>query len=191
LLGEKFSHFLDKPLSPLARVFPFNPNFITFLGMIITASSAFLIPVSLFWGGVIILLGGVFDMLDGIIARVNGKVTRFGALLDSTLDRIADGLIFFGIALYFFKISDDLALCFNLLCMIASFLISYVRARAEGIGVSCKIGIIERPERLIFLAFGCLTESLYPVIIILTVLSWITVIQRIIYVKKQLKNLPG
>jgi phosphatidylglycerophosphate synthase len=74
--------------------------------------------------------------------------------------------------------------------MIASFLISYVRARAEGVKVPCNVGIIERPERLIFLAFGCLTGILYHVLIILTLLSWITVIQRIFYVKRQLKDLP-
>ncbi len=78
----------------------------------------------------------------------------------------------------------------TILCMIASYLISYVRARAEGIGVSCNVGIIERPERLIFLAFGCLTNLIYPVLIVLTTLSWITVIQRILHARKQIKYLP-
>lgn len=190
MLSEKFSHLLDKPLTPLAKALPVSPNFITFIGMLITSSSGFFIPKSLLWGGLIILAGGAFDLLDGIVARVNNKVSRFGALLDSTFDRIADGFIFLGISLYFFYHLDENALIITLLCMIASFLISYVRARAEGVGVSCNIGIIERPERLIFLAFGCLTGILYPVLIILTILSWITVIQRIFYVKRQFKDLP-
>jgi len=190
LLSEKFSHFLDKPLTPLAKALPVNPNIITFIGMLVTASSGFIIPFNLFLGGIFILAGGAFDLIDGIVARVNGRATKFGALLDSTLDRIADGFIFLGIVWYFFRINQDVAMIIAILCMIASFLISYVRARAEGIGVSCNVGIIERPERLIFLAFGCLTGLIYSILIVLTVLSWITVIQRILYARKQIKYLP-
>ncbi|GAQ94822.1 CDP-diacylglycerol--glycerol-3-phosphate 3-phosphatidyltransferase [Thermodesulfovibrio aggregans] len=190
MLSEKFSHFLDRPLAPLARALPINPNIITFIGMLITSSSGFVIPFNLFLGGIFILAGGAFDLIDGIVARVNGRVTRFGALLDSTLDRIADGFIFLGIAWYFFRFNHEVALLITILCMIASYLISYVRARAEGIGVSCNVGIIERPERLIFLAFGCLTNLIYPVLIVLTTLSWITVIQRILHARKQIKYLP-
>lgn len=190
MLSEKFSHSLDKSLAPIAKFFPVNPNIITVIGMIITSLSGFIIPINLFWGGIFILLGGAFDLIDGIIARVNGRTTKFGALLDSTLDRIADGFIFLGIGWHFFNINDINAFILNLICMIASFLISYVRARAEGLGVSCNIGIIERPERLIIIAFGCLSNLLFYVIIALTILSWITVAQRILHVKKKLKDLP-
>lgn len=190
MLSEKFSHFLDKPLTPLAKAFPINPNIITFIGMILTSISGFIIPFNLFLGGIFILIGGLFDLLDGILARVNGRVTRFGALFDSTLDRIADGFIFLGISWYFFRINNTEAFLITLLCMIASYLISYVRARAEGLGVSCNIGIIERPERLVFLAFGCITTFLYYAVFVLALLSWITVVQRILYVRKKLKNLP-
>lgn len=189
MLSEKFSHFLDKPLSPLAKAFPVNPNIITFIGMIITSSSGFVIPFNLFLGGILILVGGVFDLIDGIVARVNGRTTKFGALFDSTLDRVADGFIFLGIVWHFFNTNDDIALYLTILCMIASFLISYVRARAEGLGISCNVGIIERPERLIFLAFGCLTGFLFPILLVLTILSWTTVIQRIFHAKKQFNNL--
>lgn len=190
MLSEKFSHFLDKPLRPLAKALPVNPNIITFLGMLITSSTVFVIPFNLFLGGIVILAGGLFDLIDGIVARVNGRETKFGALLDSSLDRIADGFIFMGILLHYFYLFDEKALVITLLCMIASFLISYIRARAEGIGISCKIGIIERPERLILLAIGCLSSYLYYVLIVLTVLSWITVFQRIIHVRMKLKGLP-
>ncbi|MEN2985535.1 MAG: CDP-alcohol phosphatidyltransferase family protein [Thermodesulfovibrionaceae bacterium] len=176
---------MDKPLTPLARVLSINPNILTFIGMIITSTGGIIIPHNLFVGGLVILLGGFFDLLDGVVARVNGRVTKFGALLDSTLDRIADGFIFLGIVYYYFKKNDSEGIIISLLCMIASFLISYIRARAEGVGLQCKVGIIERPERLIFISFGCITSLLYPVLIILSVLSWITVLQRIFYVKKQ------
>lgn len=190
MLGEKFSHSLDKPLAPLAKALQINPNILTFIGMVITSCSGFIIPISVFWGGVFILVGGAFDLIDGVVSRVNGRVTKFGALLDSTLDRIADGFIFLGIAWHFFIIYNNLAFLFTLLCMIASFLISYIRAKAEGTGVSCKVGIIERPERIIILAIGCLTDFLYTAILILTLLSWITVVQRFLHVKNKLKGLP-
>jgi len=190
LLSEKFSHFLDKPLTPLAKAFPINPNIITFLGMIITSSTAFIIPVNLLLGGLFILAGGLFDLLDGIFARVNGRASKFGALFDSSLDRIADGFIFFGITWHYFITQNDTAFLITLLCMIASFLISYVRARAEGLGVSCNVGLIERPERLIFLAVGCMANILFYILLALTILSWITVIQRLLHVKKTLKMLP-
>ncbi len=189
MLSEKFSHFLDKPLTPLAKALPVNPNIITFVGMIITSSSGFIIPSNLVIGGILILLGGVFDLLDGIIARVNGRATKFGALFDSTLDRIADGFIFLGIIWYFEKINDEYGLIFSITGMIASFLISYIRARAESLGVSCNIGLIERPERLILLGIGCLTSFIFTAIAVLTILSWITVIQRIMHAKNSLKNL--
>ena len=189
MLSEKFSHLLDKPLAPLARAFPVNPNIITFIGMIITSSSAFVIPFNLFLGGILILVGGAFDLFDGILARVNGRVTKFGALLDSIFDRVSDGFIFIGIAWYFFKNIDIEAFIVTLLCMVASFLISYVRARSEGLGISCNVGIIERPERVILLAFGCITSFVYHTLLLLTLLSWITVFQRIFFVKKHLKSL--
>lgn len=190
MLSEKFSQILDKPLTPIAKAFPINPNIVTFIGMVITSLSGFIIPFNLLLGGLFIIIGGAFDLLDGILARVNGRTSKFGALLDSTLDRIADGFIFFGIILYFYIRSDILALIFTLLCLIASFLISYIRARAEALGVSCKIGIIERPERLILLAFGCISSLMSQTIIALTILSWFTVFQRIFHVRKKLKNLP-
>ncbi len=190
MLSEKFSHFLDKPLTPLAKAIPINPNIITFIGMLITSASGFIIPFNLFWGGIFILLGSTFDLLDGVLARVNGRASRFGALLDSTLDRIGDGFIFLGIACFFYRYNQTEAFIVTILCMISSYLISYVRARAEGLGVSCNIGIIERPERLIFLAFGCLSTYLYFSVFILNLLSWITVLQRIYHVRKKLKKLP-
>lgn len=188
MLSEKFSHLLDKPLAPIAKAFPINPNLLTLLGMLITSSSALVIPNSLFWGGILVLFGGAFDMIDGLMARVNGRATKFGALLDSTLDRIADGFIFVGVGWYFFRSQDEIALLVTFLCMVSSFLISYIRARAEGLGISCNVGLIERPERILFLAFGCLTGWLFLTVTILTILSIVTVIQRMIHVKRGLEN---
>lgn len=188
MLSVKFSRILDKPLAPVAKALSLRPNTITVLGMLITSSSAIVIPVNLFLGGLIILIGGAFDLLDGILARVNSTKTKFGAFLDSSLDRVADGFIFLGLCLYFLRQEDNLAIGVTILGLIASLTISYVRARAEGLGATCNVGLIERPERLILLSFGCLTSLIWPVIVIVAALSWITVLQRILHVRKKLTD---
>jgi phosphatidylglycerophosphate synthase len=186
MLSEKFRHILDKPLAPLIAKLPISPNAVTVLGMFITSSSVFIIPVNLFWGGLVILLGGAFDLLDGIVARMNDRKTKFGAFLDSSLDRVADGFVFMGLCWFFLKTGHNLALLLTVFGLVASLVISYIRARAEGLGAECRVGLIERPERLILIAFGCLTGLIWPVIVVLTVLSWITVLQRIFHVRGQL-----
>ena len=188
MLSEKFSHVLDKPLAPIAGALSLNPNTVTILGMIIISSSAFIIPVNLFLGGLVILFGAAFDLMDGVIARINKRKTKFGAFLDSSLDRMGDGFIFFGLCWYFINQEHHLALGVTILGLIASLVISYVRARAESLGTTCSAGIIERPERLILIVFGCLTHLIWPVMIVLTFLSWITVLQRILHVRKNLAD---
>lgn len=186
MLSEKFGRILDKPLAPLAANLPISPNAVTVLGMFITSSSVFIIPVNLFLGGLVILLGGAFDLVDGLIARLNDRKTKLGAFLDSSLDRVADGFIFLGICWHFMNKGQNLALLVTVLALIASLVISYTRARAEGLGLECKVGLIERPERLILIAFGCLTGLIWPVLVVLTILSWATVLQRIFHVRSQL-----
>ncbi|HDQ41108.1 MAG TPA: CDP-alcohol phosphatidyltransferase family protein [Desulfonatronum sp.] len=186
MLSEKLGHILDKPLAPLARALPVHPNLVTILGMLIASSSAVILPKSLFLGGLAILAGGACDLLDGIIARVNGKKTDFGAFLDSTLDRVADGFIFFGLAWRFLLQGEHVALLTTVLALIASLVISYARARAEAVGSSCRVGIMERPERILLIALGCITTYIWPAVLIVAALSWATVVQRILHVRKQL-----
>jgi len=188
LLSAWFGHILDKPLSSLAKRIPFNPNVITIAGLFVIAVAAIVIPVHRIVGGLLILAGGFFDMLDGIIARTNGKRTRFGAFLDSTLDRYADSMLFIGVSWYFYTIGS---LTGALLCiggLVGSLTTSYARARAEGLGIDCKVGLLERPERVVLLAVGCLTGLLYPVVVLIFILSHFTVIQRIVHVYRQLRG---
>ena len=127
-------------------------------------------------------------MLDGIVARTNGKSTRFGALLDSTLDRYSDSFIFIAIAWFFFDRNNLAGVMLSIGSLVGAFVISYVRARAEGIGIECAVGIMERPERVVLLAFGCITGWLFPVIVLLFLLSHITAVQRILHVRKMTKH---
>lgn len=144
-----------------------------------------MIPRHLQAGGLLILLGGFFDMFDGVVARTNGKASRFGALLDSTLDRFSDASLLIGSAWYFFVQDHMLGVGLSAGTLVGALLVSYVRARAEGLGLSCHVGIMERPERIVLLAAGCLTEWMLPVMILLFAFSHITVFQRVLHVYRQ------
>ncbi len=187
MISAKLGHFLDKPFTPIAKRISISPNILTITGFLITVLAALSIPFSLLSGGLLILLGGFFDMLDGIVARTNGKSTKFGALLDSTLDRYSDSFIFIAVAWYFFDKNNLAGVVLAVLSLVGALLISYVRARAEGIDIECNIGLMERPERVVLLALGCITEWLFAIIIILALLTHATVIQRLWHVYRMIK----
>ena len=188
MLSARFGHFLDIPLRPVAKRIPFSPNILTIIGFLITVVAALIIPYNIRLGGIVILIGGMFDMLDGIVARTGGKVTRFGAFLDSVLDRYSDAFIFLAIAYYLAAKGDHNGAFLSLGTLVGAFLISYARARAEGLGESCHTGIMERPERIILLIFATITGWIVPVLWIMLVLTHITVVQRIYYVWRLMRQ---
>jgi phosphatidylglycerophosphate synthase len=187
MLGDKFGHFLDKPLGPIAKSIPVAPNILTIAGFLVTIIAAIVIPINLRLGGILVLFGGVFDMLDGIVARTSGRTSKFGAFLDSVLDRYSDAFIFLSVTWYFAERGRTTGALISLGTLVGAFLISYVRARAEGLGEECHTGIMERPERIVLLAFAAITGWLIPVLWIMLVLTHITVIQRIYHVWRKLK----
>ena len=175
-------------------------NILTILGFIlIIIASFFIISNNLVIGGIFLLISSTFDMLDGSIARASKTTSLFGAFLDSTLDRISEFLIFSSILIYYL-INDSKTSNSNIIPIIlcitsigTSFLVSYTRARAEGLHIKCTVGIFTRAERIIVLFLGIM---LSPIVIIdtivvslaiITILSFITVIQRIIYTQKHLE----
>jgi phosphatidylglycerophosphate synthase len=184
MLSGNLGHFLDKPLSSLAKRMNVNPNVLTITGFLFTTAAAVTIPVNLFLGGILVLAGGFFDMFDGIVARVNNRATKFGAFLDSVLDRYSDAFLFLGVAWYFHKGGSMTGVFLSLGTMIGALLTSYTRARAEGLGKDCHVGLMERPERVILLAFAALTGWVLQVMWILIVLTNVTVTQRIYHVWK-------
>lgn len=187
VLSARFSHSLDKPLSPLAKKLKINPNVITIIGFLITTTAAITIPYNLILGGILILCGGFFDMFDGIIARVNGRITDFGAFLDSVLDRYSDSFLLLGFSWYFLKNGAISGMFLSLGTMVGTLLISYTKARAEGLGRDCHTGLMERPERIVLMIFGALSGLVLPVMWIMFVLTHATVIQRIYHVWKVMK----
>jgi phosphatidylglycerophosphate synthase len=188
MLSGNLGHFLDRPFSSLAKKMNVNPNALTIIGFIITTGAALVIPINLFLGGLLILLGGAFDMLDGIIARVNNRTTKFGAFLDSVLDRYSDAFLFLGLAWYFYRADSSTGIFLSLGTMIGALLISYIRARAEALGKYCHVGLMERPERIIIMAFGAVTGWILPVMWMMIVLTHATVFQRIYHVWKIMKD---
>lgn len=188
MLSAKLGHFLDKPLSPFTKKIPLSPNFLTVTGFFITVVAAFIIPHNLKIGGIMILIGGIFDMLDGIVARTKGKSSRFGAFLDSVLDRYSDAFIFLALAWYLAEKGYHTGSFICIGILVGAFLISYTRARAEGLGESCHVGIMERPERIILIVFAILTGLLIPILWIMLILTHFTVFQRIIYVRRMIKG---
>jgi phosphatidylglycerophosphate synthase len=187
MLSNYFGHILDRPLEPVAKKITVSPNIITVTGFLITTLAAIVLTINLFWGGILILIGGLFDMFDGIIARVNNRVTSFGAFLDSVLDRYSDSFVLIGFAWFFLKNNSTAGMLISIGTLVGSLIISYTRARAEGLGKNCHTGIMERPERIILMIFGALTGLALPVMWVLFFFTHITVIQRIHHVWKIMK----
>ncbi len=184
MLSNNFGHLLDRPLSSLAKTIDINPNIITIAGFLITTAAAIMLPYNLPAGGVLILIGGFFDMFDGIIARTNKRSTDFGAFLDSVMDRYSDSFLFLGLAAYFLKNNSITGVSLSLGSLVGALIISYTRARAEGLGKECRTGLMERPDRIILMALGALTGLIQPAMWIMFVLTHVTVIQRIHHVWK-------
>lgn len=188
MIGEKFGHFIDRPLARIAQKTPFSPNTITIAGFLVTVAASYVLVSDIMTGGILILAGGFFDMFDGVVARVNNKRTKFGAFLDSVLDRYSDSFILLAIAWNLGGNDNHTGAMLCLIALVGALLVSYVRARAEGLGEQCQYGLMERPERLILISFGAITGLIYPVLWILVILTHFTVFQRIYYVRKLMSD---
>lgn len=177
-------------MNPLARVLKVNPNVLTVLGLLVSILSAYMFGIGdLILGGVFLGLSGFLDILDGAVARKHAATTPFGGVLDSTTDRFADAFILLGI-IY----GGYVNWIIGILALHASFTVSYVRARAESEGIRCDVGIAERPERLVILMGGAFLGYMFnPIVmglsvVIVMILGYLTVIQRLYHSWKGLKQ---
>ena len=163
-----------------------NPNLLTFVGFLITLLAAwFLAEGRFFDAGIVIIFSGIFDMLDGRVARVTKTVTRFGAFFDSVLDRYSDMALFLGLLIHYARIQQTTYLVLAGIVMMGAVMTSYTRARAESLIPLCKVGFMERPERLVLLIIGALFNRMAPVLWVMAVMSNLTVIHRIVHTWKQ------
>lgn len=203
MLGEQIGNLgkraLDAIVNAIATLNP-NPNHLTFAGLLINIAAAFLFGYGYFFvGGLVLLFANIFDMLDGRVARQTGRVTKFGAFFDSVMDRYSDIIVLVGITIYYARDTRDhstLYVALTGIALVGSVLVSYTRARAESLISGCKVGFLERPERVVLLVIGSLTEigpyhlclhKMKAVIWILAVLSHWTVIHRVYHTWKEVR----
>lgn len=211
-LSEKNRERYLRVISPAGKLMArlgVHPNTLSLAGLVLSAFAGLIYSTgSFFWGAWVLVLAGTCDALDGQLARQAESDSSFGAFFDSTLDRFSEVFIFLGLAWHFsggavfwnFKAGNPadfqspLAVLLIILAIAGSFMVSYTRARAEGLGVSCEVGLMQRPERITLLIIGSLVASI-PVIghfimkltlLLLAVLSNFTALHRMIYVKKEL-----
>jgi CDP-diacylglycerol--glycerol-3-phosphate 3-phosphatidyltransferase len=175
-----------------------TPNAISLTGFVLNVVAAVLVTQRLFFlAGVAFVVGSVCDTLDGRYSRMSGKGSAFGAFLDSTLDRVEEGIVLAAVAAYFSSRGDDVAVAAVVITVLGSLMVSYTRARAEALGVECKVGLATRPVRVVILSAGLLFargaslgdfQLLAPAIYTMAVLTTFTVLQRVLHVRKALRG---
>ena len=166
-----------------------NPNVLTLMGLVVNTYAAFLFGYAtaenqrrmFFYAGLVIISSGFFDLVDGRVARASNQVTRFGGFFDSVVDRYSDASLFFGLLVFYARGNRFFYVVLTALVMISAIMVSYARARAESLIGTCRVGFMERPERLVLLIIGALFNVMAPVLWVIAVLSTITVIHRIVY----------
>ncbi|HVP43147.1 MAG TPA: CDP-alcohol phosphatidyltransferase family protein [Terriglobales bacterium] len=170
-----------------------NPNYLTFIGLVINIIAAVLFGYAtgentqrlFFYAGLVIIAAGIFDMVDGRVARATGQVTAFGGFFDSVIDRYSDVALFFGLLVYYARANRFFYVVLVAFVMTSSVMVSYARARAETLIGSCKVGFMERPERIVLVLIGALFNRMAPVLWVIAVISTFTVIHRISYTYRQ------
>jgi CDP-diacylglycerol---glycerol-3-phosphate 3-phosphatidyltransferase len=173
-----------------------TPNAISLTGFALNLAAAGLVVGRLFFlAGIAFIVGSIMDTLDGRYSRMSGKGTQFGAFLDSTLDRLEEGVVLTAVAAYFASRHMQAAVGAVVIAVLASLMVSYTRARAEALGVECKVGLATRPVRVVILSIGLVFakgasighfELLAPAVYVLAALSLVTVVQRIWHVRREL-----
>lgn len=188
-IGWFFGKIIDRIVRALA-ISRIHPNVLTFVGLAINIVAAFLFAAGRFRAAGLVVLGAaVFDMADGRVARETNRVTRFGGFFDSVLDRYSDLGLFMGLLVYYASINRFFYIVLTAIVMTGSVMVSYTRSRAENIIPKCKVGFLERPERIVLIIIGALFDRMAPVLWVIALLSNVTVIHRMIYTWQEAERL--
>ena len=196
MLNAKIRGIWDKGMKPVGGFIGrsgVTPNQITLFGVVVQAFVSYLIVVDrLAQAGFVLIAAALLDTVDGAVAKARGLTTKFGAFLDSTMDRLSDALVFLPIAWLYLaeptaaRADQQWVAALALVTLVLSFLVSYARARAEGLGFDCNVGLIERAERLIIMILALVFNDLLPAgLALLALASLITLVQRMVHVYKQ------
>lgn len=196
--GKACGFLLDRIVRWLALAH-INPNVLTFLGLVVNTVAAFLFGYAtaenqrsmFFYAGLVIIGSGFFDLVDGRVARASNQVTRFGGFFDSVIDRYSDASQLLGLLVFYARADRSVYIVLTGFVMISAIMVSYTRARAESLIGSCKVGFMERPERLVLIIIGALFNRMAPVLWIIAVLSTITVIHRTEHTWRQTQKLES
>ena len=188
-IRRNLAYRITDPIVEVVSKSGITPNVLTLINLALNIVAAYIIATSHFLiGGVLVLVSGLFDLLDGALARFTKQSTKFGAILDSTVDRISEAAILCGLLIWYIPRGSSLEIVLIFAALIGSFLVSYIRARAEGVGWQCQVGLFTRAERVIVLAVGLLTNQVFIALCVLVVFVFITVVQRLVYLRKQAKR---
>ena len=199
MITEKIGAAFERPLEALVRFSSrVSPDVLTITGLALNGvACAFFAfaggrdytdPGMLRVGGLVAFLASIFDMLDGRVARLRGRETKFGAYLDSTMDRYSDMLLHLGLTILYARMEQTLPMVLVWAAAFGGFMTSYARARAESLIPRCTVGFMERPERIVLMILGALTNRMAAVLWIVAVLSNITAVQRVVYTYVELKR---
>jgi CDP-diacylglycerol--glycerol-3-phosphate 3-phosphatidyltransferase len=180
------SNSVTPPLARLLAMTPLTPDVLTWLGFFISVGAAVLVAFDHFLAaGAVVLAAGLFDLLDGALARLTNRVSRFGGILDSTLDRLSEAAVLLALLVVSARGQHVGWSVLIGVTLVGSFMVSYIRARMEGLGIQCKAGIFTRPERVVVLALGLMLNqysyALLSALGIIAFFSWITVVERLVY----------
>lgn len=176
-----------------------NPNVLTLMGLVVNTYAAFLFGYAtgenqrrmFLYAGLVIIGSGFFDLVDGRVARASNQVTRFGGFFDSVVDRYSDASLFFGLLVFYARGNRFFYVVLTALVMISAIMVSYARARAESLIGTCRVGFMERPERLVLVIIGALFNRMAPVLWVIAVLSTVTVVHRILYTWQRTKEMEA
>ena len=184
---EQKARDLSKPtLDAIGRALAkwnISPNAVTYLGLVLTIGVAVLIGMGeIRWAGLAYIFAAVCDALDGTLARISGKGSRFGAFLDSTIDRFEESIVFLGLSIYYAQVGGLIEIPLILVATVGSLMVSYTRARAEAVGVSCKVGFMGRPPRVAVMIVGLVLDQVLIALIIIAVTSLFTAFHRMYHI---------
>jgi CDP-diacylglycerol--glycerol-3-phosphate 3-phosphatidyltransferase len=199
MLSRRIADALAEPVTRLTKtVAHVSPDILTITGLALngvacafialSAGKDYVSPELLRAGGLVVLFASVFDVLDGRVARLRGRGTKFGAYLDSTMDRYSDMLLYLGLLVLYARLDTTPLMVLVWVAAFGSFMTSYARARAESLIPSCTVGFLERPERIVLIVVGALFNRMVAVLWIIAVLSNVTALQRIVYTYTELKR---
>ena len=191
------TNYVENPVVRLLRLLGLNPNLVTILGLLISGVGAYFISAGQWWiGGLVVLFAGIFDLFDGALARATNSVSRFGALLDSTVDRVSEAVVLLGLLAYYLSRDNDIGSILVYAAIIGSIMVSYLRARSEGLGIDCKVGVMTRPERVALVGIGLCVGHWEPramllILGVIAVLTAFTAIHRLVHTWRMLKSEDG